>query len=941
MKISYLSLFAFLFVHFLVHGQPQLADPIPTDPEFRSGVLENGMRYYIRKNGKPENRVELRLAVKAGSNQEDDDQQGLAHFVEHMAFNGTKHFKKSELVDYLESIGAQFGPDLNAYTSFDETVYMLQARTDTMAILEKGLLILEDWAQGVTFEDEEIDKERGVVESERRSGLGAEQRMRNEWLPVLYGGSRYAERLPIGLSDVVNNCSYDALRRFYRDWYRPDLMAVIAVGDIDPDWMEEQIKNRFSKMKPVENPREKQDYDIPRHQETKVVVATDEEATFTRIQLSYKHTREPTANIGDFRRDLTYSLFNQMLNARLQELTKVADPPFLFGYSGYGGSFSPLVAEYNGYAAVAEGKAMTGLKTLLVENERVLKHGFLDSELDRAKTELLKSMERAVKEKDKTESGRFASQLVYHFLEEDPLPSLDQELELYQMLIPDIQLQEIIALAQKWIKEEDRGVVITGPEKEGIVMPTKEEILAVLEEVKDMDIGPYEDSVLDEPLFAEELTPVAITQEVEIEAVEATELTLANGIKVILKPTDFKNDEIMMQSFSTGGHSLYSEDDYMDARSATSIVREAGVGAFNTTQLQKKLTGKRVGVSPYIGELYEGFNGSCSPEDLETLLQLTYLYATAPRKDEVAFQSYLSKQKSIFANMMASPQMYFYTEAYKIKYGDHPRVRIFPTLEELESIDLDRAYEIYFERFADIDDFTFFFVGNFDVETIKPLLATYLGNLPTTDREENWKDLDIDLQKGVIDELFYRGEAPRSQVELTWHGPYDDWESEERLAYAMMTSILSIKLREAMREDEGGVYGVRVGGSPSKIPDSKQSILISFNSEPDNTQNLIDVAMAEIEKLKNDGPEEKDMQKVREARIQGRTKSLKENRWWMRVLDRSYREEDATYDFIDMEEYRELVNSIPAASVQAMAQKYMKGDNFIKIVMMPEAEEKK
>ena len=937
-KLFYLLTLLFLGVCTILTAQPSMGQPIPVDPAYRSGTLDNGIKYYIRKNAKPENRAELRLAVKAGSNQEDDDQQGLAHFVEHMAFNGTTNFAKSELVDYLESIGTRFGPDLNAYTSFDETVYMLQVRTDTLELLQKGMLILEDWAHRITFEDEEIDKERGVVESERRSGLGASQRMRNKWLPVIYGGSRYAERIPIGKSDIVNNAPYSAFKRFYEDWYRPDLMAVIVVGDVDVEWMEKTIKDNFAKIAGPDNPRTRQVYDIPRHKETKIAVVTDEEAPYTQLQVSYKHDAVPIKSLGDYRESLIRSLFNQMLNDRLQELSKSAEPPFLFASSGYGGSFSPLVDEYQSFGVTAEGQSMNGLKTLLIENKRALQHGFLASELERTKTDMLKSLERQVKEKDKTESDRFASDLVYHYLQANPIPSVEQEMELHQQFLPGIRLEEISALAQQWITAENRSVLILGPQKEGLVMPTEAEILALLDEVQAMDVPPYEDKVLDGPLLTTELQPANITDEREIAAIGATELTLANGIRVVLKPTDFKNDEIMMQSFSEGGNSLYPDADYMNANMADAIIQESGVGQFNSIQLQKKLTGQRVRVSPYIGELYEGINGSCSPDDLETMLKLVYLYVTEPRKDETAFQSFLSKQKSFLANMMVNPQMYFYSKTSKIKYGDQPRRKFPPTVEDLEAIDLDRSLEIYRDRFTDTDDYIFMFVGNFEVEAMKPLLAKYLGNLPATEREETWKDLGIRMKTGKITEEFARGEAPRTQVELTWHGDYDDWESEQRMAYAMMTSVLSIKLREAMREDEGGVYGVRVSGSPSKIPVARQSIVISFNSEPDNTNNLIEVAMAEIEKLVENGPEEKDMQKVKETRIQGRIKSLKENRWWMQLLNRSYRDKEFSYTHVNVEPYRSLVQSIDAAAVQAMAKKYLSGENFIKIVMNPEGD---
>lgn len=939
MKKNLLWCFGFiLFGMIQLEAQESL---MPKDPAIREGVLDNGMRYFIRKNSRPENRAELRLAVHAGANQEDEDQKGLAHFVEHMAFNGTTNFEKSELVDFLESVGTRFGPDLNAYTSFDETVYMLQARTDTLALLEKGLLILEDWAQGVTFEDEEIDKERGVVISEWRSGLGADRRMLNEWLPIIYQGSRYAERLPIGDPQIVENADYETVRRFYRDWYRPELMAVVAVGDFDLDWMEKEIKQRFSKLKNIENGRSRTDYAIPLHEDTRVVVLTDPEASFTRVNVMYKHPAVKTKTKDDYRRDLVYRLFNRMLSARLDELTQQPEPPFTFGYFGYGGSFSPKVDEYSGSAFAGEGQAMQALKTLLVENKRVLAHGFLPSELERAKTELMRSIERAVKEKDKTESNRFASQLVSHFLNDNPVSSVEQRLELYETFLPGIKLEEITPLAAKWITDENRSVLITAPEKEGVEMPTKEEVIALFEEVNQMDVEPYEDQVSDAPLLAETLSPVEIVSENYIEHVDVTELTLANGIKVALKPTDFKNDQVEFRSFSPGGSSLYEDKDYMEASSITSILGESGLAEFNSIQLEKKLTGKRVNVSPFIGALTEGINGSSSVDDLETMFQLIYLSATAPRKDADALKSYIAKQKSFFANMMSNPQYYFYSKTSEISYGNHPRVKFPPSIEDMEAIDLDRAFEIYQERFSDLDDLVFVFVGAFEVEALKPLIATYIGNLPVSDREESWQDRNVDLVKGKVVERFEKGATQKSLIEITWHSDYDAWEAKSRLAYDFMVGVMRIKLREAMREDEGGVYGVNVRGYTSKFPKQQQEITISFNSEPDNTDHLIEVAKKEIQALIDNGPAEKEMQKVRETTIQGRIKNLKENRWWESTIFNHYYLYNGESDFkyADIDAFKALVGAVTAEEVHEAFKNYMDVENYIEIVMMPEAGE--
>ena len=907
---------------------------LPVDPDVRIGTLDNGIRYYIRKNQKPENRAELRLAVRAGAMQEDEDQLGLAHFVEHMAFNGSQHFKKNELIDYLETIGTKFGPDLNAYTSFDETVYMLQARTDSAELLQKGLLILEDWASGIAFEHEEIDKERGVVISEWRTSLSPDQRIFNKTLPIMYQGSRYAKRLPIGDPEIIKNADYETVKRFYKDWYRPDLMAVIVVGDVDVNEMEMAIKERFSNLKPIDKPRERKNYDVPQHKETLIAIVSDPEAAFTRVQLTYKHPHLPINDFETFRKSLVHSLYNRMLSSRLEELSKQADPPFTFAYSGYGRDLGDIDT-YEGYAFVAEGGALRGLETLLVENERVRRHGFTQTELDRQKTELLKRMESAVKEKDKTNSRRFASAYVYNFLKDNPIPSVEQREKLYKILLPTIKLIEVNQLAKKWITNENRVVVVTGPEKEAVPLPLEEEIQMTLDTIKQLDIQPYVDSFNDAPLLDKKFKAAKIVKEKQHSTIGATELIFANGVRVVLKPTDFQNDEILMEAYSRGGTSLYGDDIYQSASAATSIVQESGIGHFNAIQLDKKLAGKKVRVSPFIGELFEGMNGSCSPEDLETMLKMTYLYFTAPRKDKTAVQSYIAKQKSVFKNLMSNPQYYFYDQTSKIKYNNHPR-RSWPTEAQLESIHLEDAYKVYTDRFADASDFTFIFVGNFEVEAMKNTLATYLGNLPSSQRKEGFKDLDIDIVNGKIDKQFKRGEAPKALVEMTWHGDNFDWSRDNLLQFQSMISLLRIKMRESMREDKGGVYGVRLSGSPSKYPNPSYSITVSFNSEPNKAEELIQTALKDIATAQKIGGEAKDLLKVKETFLQSRKKSMKENRWWMSNLLHNYRNETEDFEAFQLDNFEKMVNEVTDKDIKKAANKYFNNKNFIKIVMLPE-----
>lgn len=930
-------------------GKPNLADDmvgvgesmpdwakkdVPTDERVRMGTLSNGMRYYIQKNSKPEQRAELRLAINAGAMQEDDDQLGLAHFLEHMCFNGTKNFSKSELVDYLESIGTKFGPDLNAYTSFDETVYMLQVRTDEEEMLNKGMLILQDWAGAVTFEGEEIDKERGVIMGELRSGKGADERMRNEWFPLVFKDSRYADRLPIGKSEIIQNAPYDAFTRFYNDWYRPDLMAVIVVGDVDVDAMEKQIKERFGSLKNPENPRKKIEYDVPMHKETLISVVTDKEASSTQVQIMYKHDPMKVNNMGDYRQRMVHSMYNRMLSTRLQELTKKANPPFLYGFSSYTNIVRTKDAYY-GAAGVEPDGVLKGLEALLLENQRVLKHGFTATELERTKKEVLNSIEKQYKESDKTPSRRLATRYVSNHLENSPMPSPKQTFELYEKFLPTITLAEVNALAAKWITEENRVVIVTGPEKEGITMPTKADIQRVLDEADSKEVEAYVDEVSSEPLLAKEFRPATITSTKEIEEIGVTEMTLANGVRIILKPTDFKNDEIIMSAYSEGGHSLYSDEDFMSASQASTIIDQSGVSKFSDTELRKMLAGKTVGVSPYIGELSEGFSGSCSPKDFETMLQLVYLYFTEPRKDEAAMNSYMTQMKTQVAFMGANPQFYFFSEIFKELTNDHPRKKIMPTAEDLDKVNLDRIMEIYKDRFADASDFTFVFTGNFEPKAIQNQLASYLGNLPSSNRKETWKDVNVTSPKGKIEKTLYKGETQKSFAYLGFSDEFDWDDAQARYNFRSMIAVLNIKLRERLREDEGGVYGVQVQGDVSRWPKEEYSILIFFNAEPSEVDKLVEITKEEIQKLIDNGVEDKDITKVSETQRQERVKGLKENRFWSGYLQSAYRNNlDPTR--IQQAKYDKLVDGLNSDAIQTMAKKVLNLDKIAQFVLKPE-----
>lgn len=912
----------------------QVADrPLPVDPNVISGKLDNGLHYYIKHNEKPENRAELRLAVHAGSLQEDEDQLGLAHFIEHMAFNGSENFEKNELVDFLELAGTRFGPDLNAYTSFEETVYMLQTRTDSLELLEKGLLILEDWAGGLTLDPEEIDKERGVVVSEWRSSLSPDQRLQQKSFPITYKDSRYAVRLPIGKPEIIENADYATIRRFYEDWYRPDLMAVIAVGDFDLLWMEAEIKRRFAGLENPSKPRQREDYTIPHHDETRFVIATDKENSFTRIQLSIKHPETPVEDQADYRTSVMHSLYNRMLNARMVEIRQQPNPPFTFAYSGYGGDLGDL-DNYFLYAFVAEGGVLKGLTSVYTETLRAVEHGFVATELERAKAETMRSAEKSFKEQDKTPSGTFASGLVSHFLDDNPFLNAEQRLKLLEEMLPTISLEDINAMPKGWITDHDRTIIVTGPEKENADLPAEDEILAAIDAVEAMDLDPYVDKVSDAPLLEAELGMAEIVGEKKWPELEVTEWTLANGIKVVLKPTDFQNDQIQFTAFSPGGNSLYPDSDYFNAANAVAIIDQSGISDFPLSDLNKKLAGKNVSVGPYISELTEGLNGSTSPEDVETLFELIYLYFTAPRKDEEVLQSYVTQQKSIMQNILVNPYYFFANEKTKLKYDDHPRRQALPDMSDLEALDIDRIYEIYNDRFADAGDFTFIFVGNFTLDGIRPLLQKYLGSLPTEGRWEKWKNVHADLVDGSINKTWVRGAAPKALVEMVYHGDFD-YTPENRYAFTSMASLVRIKLREAMREDKGGVYGVTVRANYSQFPEPDYSITISFNAEPDQVDDLMATAKAEIKKIMENGASDTDIKKVTETQLQGRIKGLKENSYWLGQLNARY-QNNLPLEGIQLEAIQEAITTLNSEVLQQATQRYFGTDNYMQFVLLPE-----
>ena len=905
--------------------------PLPIDANVRIDTLDNGVVYYLRKNTEPKNRAELRLAVNAGSVQEDDDQLGLAHFVEHMLFNGTERFEEDALVDYLERTGMRFGPDINAYTSFDETVYMLEIPTDSVSIVEGAFDVLEDWAAYATLSDEEIDKERGVIVEEWRRGRGASGRIRDQILPVLLYGSQYKDRLPIGDTTIIQNADYETLRRYYRDWYRPDLMAVVAVGDFDLDHFEGLIRDHFSTLQNPETPRPRPAFDVPGHDETLYKIATDPEFPVTQIQVNFKQPAEPFQTVGDYRARIVSGLFNSMLNKRFAEIARDgATSPFLWARVTKGGFVRPSIF-YSLAAQVQDDSIGTGLGALLTEAARVRIHGFTETELERQKTSTLRAYERAYNERENTNSGSYAREYVGSYLEAEPIPGIEYEYELMQQLLPGITVAEVNERAAELLAERNRVVLVTMPDKEGLTPPTEDELAAVLASVQQQDIAPYVDDVTDEPLIAEVPTPVSIIAEREIPEVGVTEITLENGIRVVMKPTDFKEDEVRFTASSPGGHSLVGDDDYFNAAYSDLLVIKSGVGAFGQTALSKKLTGKVVSVTPFVGELSEGLNGRASPADLETLFQLIHLYVTAPRADTSALISFQNQQRSFLVNRDATPSSAFQDSLIAAFYGDHPRRQV-PTIEQLDNLDLQKALAIYQDRFADTDDFTFIFVGNFEIEALKTLAQTYLGTLPITPREETWRDVEPELPQGVVAKNAYKGQDPQGQVALIFHGPFT-YDRLHRHRLRSLEGVLDIKLREELREERSGIYSAAVQSSASEKPDSTYTISVFFGCDPERAEELIEAVFAEIDSLKGDEDLSEYIDKVKEQQRRQRETSLEQNGFWLNTLNFYYSRENE--DLLDVHRYTELIDSLTGEDVRQAARHYL-DDRYIQVVLYPE-----
>lgn len=901
---------------------------LSADPNVRVGKLDNGLTYYIRKHNKPEQRAALWLAVDAGSVLEDKDQQGLAHFVEHMAFNGTKRFEKNTLIDYIEKSGMDFGADLNAYTSFDETVYQLTVPTDDPAIVSTGFDILEDWASAITFDPEEVDKERGVVIEEWRLGRGASQRVRDQQFPIFLEGSKYARRLPIGKKKILENAPVETLKRFYNDWYRPDLMAVVVVGDLDPDQVEKEIESRFGKLKNPDSPRPRKNVEVPVLDKTRAAVVTDPEASRTQVSVAIKRPTTPMLTEADFRDELVEDMFHGMLRARLDEIRQDPKSPYMFAFS-FSNTMGRVTDIFQLFAMVKSGQSEDALRTLLTEVERVGKHGFLATEFERQKADVLREYQKSAAEDDKQPARRHAFRIAQSFLQKQALPSAQQKLDMAKSMLPGITLEEVNAMATTWMSSKDRVVMASGPARDA--MPKEAALLAVVDDVAKAEIAPYTEEAASESLMATIPKPGEITAKKQIDAIGTVEWTLSNGVKVVVKPTDFKNDEVRMQAFSPGGTSRLSDKEYVSGRFATSVASAGGVGEHDAVALRKMMQGKDVSVRATLGELEEGMRGSASPQDLETMMQLIHLSFTAPRADEKAVAAFKESQREFVRNRDLNPQSVFFERLQAEASNNHKR-RMPLTVEDIEKVSLDDAMKTYRERFADASDFTFVFVGNIDKQQLRKLSKTYLATLPTKKRKDNWKDIGVKKPKGVKKFTVQKGQDPKAFVMMTFHGKAK-WSPETQDDIKMLADVMGIRLREVLREEMGGVYGAFSFGNIDRRPKPEYSYTIGFGCAPENVEKLKKAVFDIVTEIKTEGPSEEVIDKVKETRRRQLETDLKENRWWLRKLAEHYRYGTDPSELADTSKATERVSK---DNVQKAAKRFLNEKRYVDGTLMPE-----
>jgi zinc protease len=914
-----------------------LSQQMPIDPEAVKGKLPNGLRYYVRANKKPGARAELRLVVKAGSVLEDDDQQGLAHFVEHMEFEGTEHFPRQSLLSFLSSLGLSLGPDANAATSYDDTQYTLRVPTDVPGALDRAFLILEDWTHAASFDQSGIDHERGIILSEWRMHLGAGERTEDKILQQQLQGSRYADRSPIGKPEIIQNVGRGPLMRFYRDWYRPDLMAVIAVGDFDRTAVEGLIKAHFSSISSIpsvspERPRPA--YDVPDHPGTRYAIVTDKETTKTTIEISDLLPTRNQSSVGGYRGQILDQLFADMFDARLDETSQSANAPFIKAAADRALFPTPRTKDETALRALVANDGTTrGFDALVSELERVSRFGFTETELARAKQAMMLTYERLVTESPDRDSDSRADEYTRNFLEDEALPTIWQELAFHRRFLPGITLSEVNALAKEWFPERNRLVIVTAPDQPGVALPNETQLAAVIKAASSKPLTPYVDTVGTRPLIDASPTPGAIVKTTPRAGTGITEWTLSNGATVVLRPTTLNEDQIMFRATALGGTSLADDPDYVPARVADLVVPAGGVGSFSSVTLAKMLDGKTAVANPFIGDVDEGLNGGSTPQDLETLFQLIYLRFTEPRADRTAFGVLSSQVKSLLASQLASPDVVFNQTVQAAVSQDHPRLRP-ETPATVDQWNLDRSMAFYRARFADASNFTFVFVGSFTVEALKPLVEKYIGSLPATHAHETWRDVGIKPPTGIVNKTVQQGIAPKSEVAIVFKGPFQ-YDDAHRLAMRAMALVLQSRLNDAIRQELGGTYSITANQMVEKAPRPEYTVRIEWTCDPARTADLVQRVLQEIEYVKATPLEPGQMTLVREALKREFEANSQDNGYLLNEISERYADGDAA-GVGAIWNLPDRLGLLTAGAIQEAATRSLNASNYVIVTLVPQ-----
>lgn len=936
MKKNLFSLIALsLLVFFAVDLSAQQLQPLPIDPKVRYGKLDNGLTYYIRANKEPKQRADFYIAQNVGAILENDDQNGLAHFLEHMAFNGTKNFPGKGIINYLEKVGVKFGADINAHTALDETVYNLSdVPTVRDGIVDSALLVLHDWSGFISLEDTEIDAERGVIREEWRQGAGAERRMWKESNKLKYPGSKYAIRDVIGDTAIINNFNHKTIRDFYKKWYRPDLQAILIVGDVDVDKVEAKIKALFNDIPKKENEAERTIFQIADNQKPIVSIVKDKEARVTRIELEYKHTKLPDEvklSMGGYAFSTVNSLISIMMGNRFEEITQQANAPFVYGVANYG----ELVKSEDAFQLLAipkEGKELEGLNAILLEAEKVKRFGFTNSELARAKTDYLKNYEKAYNERDNQKNNDLIEEYVRNFLNQEPIPGIDWEYKTVQVLLPQLKLDMVNQVAKSYVTDTNMIVSIMAPDKEAVKIPTEDQIRTAIDNAKKAELTPKVEETLNKPLIDKAPAAGTISKTVQNKSLGTTEWTLSNGVKVIIKPTTFKKDEILLNAFSEGGLSkVKNVADLPSGTLAAAIVSNNGLGNYNQIDLNKILTGKIASVNPQISAYDEGFSGNSSVSDFETMLQLVYLNFTAPRKDDNAYKSFINMVQASLANSASDPRKAF-SDSVNIELTDHNARTVIMNLKTLDLVDQDKALAIFKERFAMPADFTFIFTGNIDPnnEAVKTAICTYLGGLKSKIGTEKFTDNKIRRPKGKVDNHFLKEMQIKKASNFIVYSAAMPFNMTNRTAVIAIGSILSIRYVESIREKEGGSYGVGVRGSINNTPVDEATLMMQFDTDPVKQAKLISIIYAEINQIIEKGPLPDDLQKVKENMLKKYTEDVAENSWWSGALESYYQDK---LNLVD--DYKASVEALTPKLIQTTLKNIVSQGNVLEVVMKP------